>query len=234
MSLKKLPETDEERLNILSAIIDQEELSESQYKVLSILEMQELRVFLISFEGHLFVKNQAIVDKDKAMATYDGLFKNAQMYISHFIQVLFLTVIRSEIKPENLQLYGFENWDKPFKPDLSSEDAILKWGKNLMQGEAERIYRRGTPLYNPAIAKLKVHYELFADAIQSTNIYKKNLDRLLVGMVPIRKKANELIESVWKKVEEKYEKLPYNERIKKYNAYKIRFYQMGEQLNVFS
>ncbi|MDR3218495.1 MAG: hypothetical protein LBU22_05860 [Dysgonamonadaceae bacterium] len=234
MSLKKLPETDEERLNILRAIIDQEELAESQYKVLSILEMQELRVFVTSFEGHLFVKNQAIMDKDKAVALYDDLFKNAQMYISHFIQVLLLTVIRNEIKTETLQLYGFENWDKPYMPDLSSEEAILKWGKSLMQGEAERIYRRGIPLYNPAIAKLKVHYELFEDAIQSTSIYKKNLDRLLVGMVPLRKKANELIENTWTKVEEKYGNLPYNERIIKYNVYKVRFYQRGEQLNVFN
>jgi hypothetical protein len=234
MSSKKLPETDEERIDILRTIIDLEELIESNDKVLSIVELQKLRVFSISFEGAIFVLNQAKMDRKKAEAIHDDLFKNAQMYISHFIRVLLLTVIRSEIKAENLSLYGFEDWENPLMPDLSTEDAILKWGENLMRGEAERVYRGGISLYNPTIAKVKVHYELFQDSIQSLNIYQKNEARLETTVLESREKADDLILNTWMQVEEKFAELAPDAQTTKFKAYKIQFhYHKGEQLNVF-
>jgi len=233
MSAKKLPETDEERIDILRAAAAQEEINESWDKILSILELQELRVFTTTYEGAYFVLNQAITDRTKAKSQYEDLFKNAQLYISHFIQVLFLTVIRNEIRAESLVLYGFPE-NNPVLPDLSTEEAILKWGENLIRGEAERTSRTGIPLYNPAIAKVKVHYELFKDSIQSLAIYEKNLSRLQNNMEELRRKANEFIWDIWTKVEERYSRTSPDEQAVRFKAYKMQFYyRRGEQLNVF-
>jgi len=233
MSIKKLPETDEERIDILRAALEQEELNEAEDKILSIKEVQELRIFLTSFEGANFNLNQTIIDRKNAVNLHADKFKNVQLYISHFIQVLFLTVIRNEIKADNLTLYGFQE-DNPKIPDLSTEEAILNWGEKLMLGETERMYRGGIPLYNPAIAKVKVHYELFKESIYSLSIYKKSIARLENNMEELRKKADDFIMDIWNKVEEQYNRLSPAEQNLRFKAYKIQFaYRKGEQLNVF-
>ena len=233
MSAKKLPETDEERIEILRAAIEQEETNEAWDKILSIMELQELRLFTSSFEGADSNLNQAITDKYKAKNLYEELFKNAQLYISHFIQVLFLTVIRNEIKAENLTMYGFQE-NNPVLPDLSTEEAVLKWGEKLMRGETERTYKGGIPLYNPAIAKVKVHYELFKESIYSLSIYEKNLVRLQNNMENFSAKADEFILNIWTRVEERYNRTSQAEQNLRFKAYKIQFlFQKGEQLNVF-
>jgi hypothetical protein len=233
MLAKKLPETNEERLNVLRAILEQEEINEESDKVLSIVEFQELRLFTNSFEATESIFIQTITDRDKAKILYNDLFKNAQLYISHFIQVLFLTLIRNEIKAENLALYGFQD-NIAVLPDLSTEEAVLQWGENLMRGETERTYRGGIPLYNPAIAKVKVHYELFKECIYSLVIYEKNLLRMQNTIDEKSNKADELILDIWAKVEELCSKYPPDVQASKHKAYKIQFiYRKGDQLNVF-
>ena len=233
MLAKKLPETNEERLSILRAILEQEEINEESDKVLSIVEYHELRLFTNSFEATDSVFNQTLIDRDKAKILYNDLFKNAQLYISHFIQVLFLTVIRNEIKAENLALYGFQD-NIAILPDLSTEEAVLQWGENLMRGETERTYRGGIPLYNPAIAKVKVHYELFKECIYSLVIYEKNLLRMKNSMDEKSYKADEFIMNIWSMVEEQYSKYSLGVQTSKYRAYRIQFnYRKGDQLNVF-
>jgi len=229
---KKLPETDEERINVLRTIAAQEEINESPNKILSVFELGELNAFTKTLEGSLFIFKQAITDINKAKNNYNDLFKNAQMYISHFIQVLLLTVIRNEIKAENLILYGFTE-KNPAIPDLSTEEAIIQWGENLIRGEADRISRSGIPLYNPAIAKVKVHYELFKESIYSLTIYEKSLTRIQNTMNDIRNKADTLINEMWTKTEERYRSAPPEEQTQQYKAYKIQFHRKGEQLNVF-
>lgn len=233
MSAKKLPDTDGERMDILRAALEQEETNVAWDKILSSVELQELHLFTTTFEGTLSMLNQAMIDRDKAKALYDDLFKNAQIYISHFIQVLFLTVIRNEIKAESLTLYGLSE-NNPVLPDLSTEETVLKWGENLMRGESERTYRGGIPLYNPPIAKVKVHYELFKESIYSLAIYEKNLLRMENGINDTRKKADELIGHIWTKVEERYGRTSPEEQALRFKAYKIQYYhRKGEQLNVF-
>jgi hypothetical protein len=235
LSEKKLPETDDERIDILRAALEQEETNKAWDKILSIAELQDLRVLITKYEGDNAVFNQAITDRAKAKSLYDELFKNAQLYVSHFIQVLFLTVIRNEIKPEYLPLYGFqENSPSLPLPRLLTEEAVLTWAEKLMKGETERTYRGGTSLYNPTIAKVKVHYELFKEAIYSLSIYEKNLARLQNNISEIRKSADEFIGSIWTKVEERYSGTSPEEQSLRFKAYKIQYlHRTGTQLNVF-
>ena len=233
MLTKKLPDTDEERLSILKSIIEQEEIIEASDRILSIIEFHDLRTFATTFESTDYMYNQAITDKEKAKTLYDDLLKNAQLYISHFIQVLFLTVIRNEIRAEHFRFYGFKEAN-PVLPNLSTEEDVLKWGDSLMRGESERTYRGGIPLYNPAIAKVKVHYELFKESIYSLSIYEKNLQRLQNKMDDLREKADELIWNTWTKVEDQYGNYSPETQTIMFKAYKIQMlYRKGDQLNVF-
>ena len=233
MLVKKLPVKDQHRIEVLRAIADQEELNVDESSVLSIIELYELRSFLLVFEGADFCYKQAFEDEQRANKSYQELLKRAQLYISHFIQVLCFAVIRGEIKAENLPLYGLGEDDLTV-PDLSSEEAVLEWGSFIIKGEAERISLGGASIYNPNIAKVKVHYDLFKDVLQSLKIYRQNTVRNADGLLEMRKKADQYIWDVWTRVENKYWGLPLEEREQKYKGYKINYHhQKGLQLNVF-
>jgi hypothetical protein len=146
---------------------------------------------------------------------------------------LYLAVIRNEVKAGNLFFYGLDE-NNLTVPDLSTEEAVLDWGERLIKGETERTYRGGIPIYNPAIAKVKVHFDLFKDSLHSVKIYRKNTIRNGGSMIEIRKKADIIIEDTWNRVEDKYRTLPLEKREQIYQNYKINFqYLKGVQLNVF-
>ncbi|MDR2622297.1 MAG: hypothetical protein LBC48_06905 [Dysgonamonadaceae bacterium] len=228
MYFKKLPETDDGKIRTLQAAIDREELNGGQGVILSEGEVEELRLFITSYESARFVFKQAIKDSAKSQTEYSELFKNAHMYVSHFIQVLQLTVIRNEIKPEALTDYGFESGKQPELPDLSTEEAVIYWGEKIIQGEAKRMSRGGYPLYNPAIAKVKVHYELFLDIVHSAKIYKQNVTRMQAVLYEMQKKAENMIRDIWSRVEEKYGNLPLQELSQIYQSYKINYHYQKE------
>jgi uncharacterized protein YajQ (UPF0234 family) len=224
MPAKKFPDTNEERIQVLRAIIEQEELTDPKNSILSMPEQRELYNLLLSFENALFYFKQALKDETKTEKSYLDLFKTAQLYISHFIQVLNLAIIRNEIKQEALQYYGLENEDEFTVPDLSTREAILEWGERLIKGETERISRGGAPIYCPAISKVIVHYDLFKDATQSLEVYRKNTSRNQEIIDEMSKKIDRIIWDIWTKVEFQYWKLPEDERIQKFNNYKIKFH----------
>ena len=232
MPVKKLPETDEMRFKILQKALDQEELRQDQ--ILTIKEFHEIRTFLLSFEGSCFVNKQATDDEKTAEKEHEKLFNNAQLYISHFIQVLQLAAIRNEIKAEALPLYGFDRGKELEMPSLATEEDVLRWGELVIKGETERTCQGGVPMYNPAIAKLRVHYDLFKDSIQSLKIYRQNNNRYQGAILDLRERANEYIWMIWNRVEEKSWNLSDQVKTEIYEAYLIDFqYKKGEQLDVF-
>lgn len=227
----KLPDTDDDRLAALQAAILNNEMKAENY-VLTDGEIIELKVFVKKFEAERAFLHQATEDRTKSIVQYRELLKNAQMYISHFIQVLQLTVIRNEIRVEHLSLYGFEEGKELVLPPLTTEEDILTWGENIIRGEAERLHRGGIPLYNPAIAKVKVHFELFREIVQSLKIFRQNVARIHSKLTEIQQEADNRIENIWNRVEEKTSHLPAAEQREIRKEYKITL-QNGEQLNVF-
>ncbi|MDR2682751.1 MAG: hypothetical protein LBB64_02650 [Dysgonamonadaceae bacterium] len=233
MPAKKLPDTDEERIQAIETIIGQEEI-EGEKRVLSLPEVYDLRNFRPVYEGAYTCAQQSSDDEAVAAKNCLQLFQNAQMYVSHFIQVLYLATVRNEVKAENLAFYGLEFSDDFTVPDLSTEEAVIEWGERLINGEAARTSQGGTAIYNPAITKVKVHYDLFREAIYSLKIYRQNTVRTQERLEDLRDKADDLIWTAWTKVEFTYGALPPNERDHKYRDYGIHFYHnSGEQLNVF-
>ena len=228
MPAKKLPDTDEERIRALETIIDLEE-NAKENNTLSLREIHDLKSFLLAYDRlHTRVK-QALADEMSAEKNCLQLMQNAQLYISHFVQVLYLAVVRSEIKAENLAYYGLEYSDHFTLPDFSTEESVVEWGERLINGETLRTSQGGAPIYNPTITKVKVHYDLFKEAVYSLKIYRQNTNRSRENMENLHDKADSLIWTAWTKVEFAYGALPPVERDKKYGEYGIQFYyQTGE------
>lgn len=234
MPTLRFPYTDSNRIKALQKALDLEEIVSEEEKVLSIAEIHELRTFLVTFEGTSFVLNQSEEDEQKSEVLHQANIDSARMYISHFIQVLQMAAIRNEVKKENLTLYGFEEGKELELPDLSTEEEILKWGDQLIKGETERMYRGGGPIYNPPIAKVKVHYDLFMESAQSLKIYRQNKVRAQENVKNLRNRANAYLRNIWGRVEQKFFDWPLEQRMAKYHSYLMDFYySRGEQLDVF-
>ncbi|MCQ2335676.1 MAG: hypothetical protein MJ010_00620 [Paludibacteraceae bacterium] len=205
MPYRRLPNTDAARLRAM-------QIASRQYESLGInvpfqpKTIHEINALIPQYERAIedfkYQSNTQSIKNKK----YQNIVKTARMYISHFIQVLNLSCIRNEIKPEKKLLYKLlpTNYSVP---DLSTEALILEWGKNIIDGENERIMNGGAPIYNPAIAKVRVNYEIFKDAYQLKKIGQKNTDRALESIKKIRENADSLILELWNQIESNFKDL---------------------------
>ena len=125
--------------------------------------------------------------------------------------MLNLAVIRSEVRIAHKAYYGLEQ-NNHNVPDLSSESALAEWGRKIVDGESKRISQGGTPIYNPTIAKVKVHYDIFMDSYEQQKALQSLTARSLDALSSMRAEADELILDIWNQVEKKYEGVTPNEK----------------------
>lgn len=229
MPYRRLPNTDQARLRALRQAINQCEKFGAQYIAISFKNLNEAKIFLNNFEKTLSQYKQALDSQVSSNKRYQHVVKNARLYISHFIQVFNLAVVRGEIKKEHKDFYKLSR-ENNVVPDLSTEGTLLEWGKNLIEGEAERQKLGGIPMYNPNIAKVKVHYDIFREYKTNQKIFQQNTARYLDVVAGMRQKGDAIIQEIWNEVEAKYADLPPYQRLKKCQDYGlIYYYRRGEK-----
>lgn len=108
---------------------------------------------------------------------------------------------------------------------------MVEWGKRIIEGERKRTSQGGVPIYNPTIAKVKVHYDIFVDSYERQKALQVLTNRSLEGLATMRTRADELILDIWNQVEEKFRNISPNElRLDKCRDYGvIYYYRTGEK-----
>ncbi len=91
----------------------------------TVLELKEVKT---NFENHLRQYEFDMQIESERSADYKAAFEKARLYVSHFIQVLYMNIEREELKEEVLMFYGLEHLERKI-PQLSAEQEILEWGK---------------------------------------------------------------------------------------------------------
>ena len=130
MPYRRLPNTDLSRIKALKTAIEKAAGTDFQDVAISMKTLSRARSVVEKFE-RLSLKYQQTLDTQvKANIAFQSKVKNARMYLSHFIQVLYMSVMRSEIKPEHLDLYGLQDTNFVV-PDLSSNEQLLQWGQRI-------------------------------------------------------------------------------------------------------
>jgi hypothetical protein len=223
MPYRRLPNTDQARIRSLQAAIEQSERTDIQQLAVTAKTKNEAETFLPTFISAHHEYLQSLEKQVAAGKKYQSQVKMARLYLSHFIQVLNFAVIRNEIKPELKRLYGLET-DTSTVPDLSSEQALLNWGERVISGEQERIRMGGVPIYNPTIAKVRVHFDIFKDAGIAQKTFQRSTNRTLENVAVLRTMADGIILELWNQVEDYYKDLPEAERREKCETYGVRYY----------
>lgn len=218
MPYRRLPNTDAARLKALHTAFIMGRENPPFKLAFSQNAFQKVQSFLPSFEKVISESKQAYdsqVDKNKE---YIRTIKKAKLYISHFIQVVNMAIMRGELPSSERSFFKIKENDKK-APALNTEQEVIDWGQNIIDGEEIRKAKGRSPITNPTIAVVKVRYEQFMDAYKFQKTLQKNYHRALDKLAEMRSTADEIILQVWNEVEEHYQNLDDNTKRKKSEGY---------------
>lgn len=183
---------------------------------------QKVFSFLPGYEKTMLYQKTALNKQIERNKEYHGLMKKAKLYISHFIQVVNMAIQRGELSQSILAHYRLNNYFKKLPP-LNSEEDIIKWGGNIMEGETERIRNGMSPVTNPTIAVVKVRYEKFMEAYTNQKNLQIANTRALKELADLRPIADSIILQIWNEVEESFKDLPDELRREKASEYGLAY-----------
>lgn len=230
MPYRRLPNTDQARVRALRDAIRQAGHQSYNELVISFKLQRDAENFLSLFEKQLTLYKHSLTSQVNANKQYLQVIHNARMYISHFIQVFNLAVIRGDIKKEHKLLYHLQT-DSHNVPDLSTEAAIMQWGQNIIDGEIERTRNGGSPIYNPTIAKVQVHYEVFKEYKSTQKLYQATTNRNWEELAKLREKGDAILLEIWNQVENFYKnETPYHKLMKCQSYGLIYYYRKNEEV----
>ena len=226
MPYRRLPNTNQARLRSLRKAVSMGDTFDLAfpYKML-----EDAKSFLVRYEQALFQYKQCSEKQSSTNKKHQNTIKLARLYISHFIQVLHMCIVRNEIKPVNKPLYGLDE-NSSTVPDLNSEENLLEWGKKIIEGERQRTMKGGVPIYNPAIAKVRVHYDVFVESYNDQKVLQNNTARTIENISQLNEAVDVLILEIWDQVEAYFSELPQPDRLNKCQEYGIvYYYRRGEE-----
>ncbi len=229
MPYRRLPNTDLARIRALKTAVQKSSGEEFRQLLIDNKTLSEAETLLLLFERKCKQYRQYYEIQVKAGKQLQLKAKNARIYLSHFIQVLYMCVIRSEIKSEQLALYGLENHNL-IVPELTSNELLLIWGKKVLQGEELRTAKGGVPIFNPSLAKVKVIFSIFEEEYAKQTVRHQNTLRALKEVEALREDVDRVICNIWNQVEKYNEKNTLEDRLRKNREYGIiYYYRKGEK-----
>jgi hypothetical protein len=229
MPYRRLPNTDAARLKALQTAYDMGREYPPFKLAFSQNAFQKVQSFVPSFEKVISESKQAYdnqVDKNKE---YLRTIKKAKLYISHFIQVVNMAIMRGELPVSERNFFKLDEDDKK-APVLNTEQEVIEWGQKIIDGEEIRKAKGRGPITNPTIAVVRVRYEQFMDAYKFQKTLQKNYHRALEKLAEIRSTADEIILQVWNEVEDHYRDLSDEDKRKKSEEYGLTYvFRRNEQ-----
>ena len=233
MPYRRLPNTDNSRLKALTS-------AKNKGKSLTPMDLafkqgtfQRVRSFLPKWEKAITEHKVTYDIQIKNNKEYLKKLKKVKLYISHFIQVINMAIIRGELQTSIRACYGIEE-DNSRLPSLSTELDVIDLGKSLIEGAMKRKMRGKTPITNPTIALVKVHYDNFIEAYKFQKMLQKNHTRALNNLAELRAEADDIILNVWNEVEDAYNELPEDLKREKAQEYGLAYVYRKNELGRIS
>lgn len=223
MPYRRLPKSEAARLKALRTLLDNNEIYIARNRFIDWKTLNEAQVLydrLLTATEQLRLSRLALKRYNARMTR---LHHNAWMYVSHFIQVLLMTVERGEIKCSLLELYGLSQ-EATAVPDISTAGKLLEWGRKIVEGEKLRLKRGGRPIYNPSLGMLNTHYDIFVEAVGQQQSLQERCQKDSADVQALRPRVDEVILDLWNQVEKHYENEPPETRFKACRKFGIVYY----------
>lgn len=222
MPYRRLPNTDSARLRALKVAYKMGFGTHPNDLAFSQKTYTKLGLFINTFEQACLEYQQAYQQQSENSEEYKLLSRKARLYVSHFLQVFNMAILRGELQP-SMRTYFDIDVNSSKLPTLSSDQDLIEWGKRTIEGENRRKNDAHTPIMNPTIALVQVHYDKFVEAYNRQRVFQKNSERALKNLNELRDTADEIIRDVWNEVEATYASLPDRERRLKAQKYGVQY-----------
>ena len=206
MPYRRLPNTDQARLRALKSALDKGQVNYPYDLAYSQQLYHDIQGMLPQFEQAVSQYNFSKERQAKYGKLLADQFKEARIYVSHFIQVLNFCIIRNEIKPEVRESFGLDVEDKAV-PDLGTEQQLIHWGEKVIRGEEKRMMAGGSRIYNPSIAMVKIKFEKFLEYYNNHKNLQNTTQKMHEKVANMRDRIDNLIVNIWNGIEENYDNL---------------------------
>lgn len=233
MPYRRLPNTDSSRLKALKSALQKGKELTPMDLAFKQSTFQRMRSFLPKWEKVITEHKNTYDIQIKNNKEYLKKIKKARLYISHFIQVVNMAIIRGELQKTARPFYGIEE-DNSKLPLLNSESDIIDWGRKLIDGAIKRRMNGHSPITNPTIAVVRVHYDNFMEAYKFQKMLQKNHTRALNNLADLRDEADDIILNVWNEVEESYSELPEDLKREKAQEYGLVYVYRKNEIGPIS
>lgn len=230
MPYRRLPKTDQARIRALRAAVENSVQNGIFTNVLSHNTYHRAKSFLEKFEREIMLYKRCVQEQSskRGNVSYEEALKKARMYVSHFIQVLSMAIMRGEIARSKRPYYGLpENEDTI--PNLFSESAVLEWGLKIIEGERRRQGEGGVPIYNPTMGRVSVVFELFKEMYDRQQMLQERTNESLRNISDMRFEGDEIIFEAWGEIEKAFASLQGVARIKKCASYGVIYYERPDR-----
>lgn len=223
MPYRRFPKTDAARLRALKTLLDNNEIYVVRNRF---IDWQTLNRAQPAYDRLLTASEQyrmTLAAQTRNRHKMERSMQMAQMYVSHFIKVLLMSVERGEIKKQHLPLYGFKE-ESPGLPLLNTVSAIKEWGQNIIEGEKARLKKGGRPIYNPSIGMVSTHFDIFVTASTQQFELQERTKKANAEVARLRPEVDAILQDLWNQIEKHYENEPPEVRFLKCRELGIIYY----------
>ena len=232
MPYRRLPKTDSARLKALKVVLDNNDVYTAgnriiEWKTLNKAQPAYDKLFDACQQYNISMKNQI-----KKSTKNTQLQRNAELYLSHFVQVLYMAIERGEIKDSYLELYGLTPGIY-ILPNFKTCEGLVENGPKIIEGEKMRIKKGGMPIYNPTIAKVAVHWDIFNEAYRNRKSLQKRTALALERVSALRGDVDSIILDIWNQVEKAFADLPPERRFEECRKYGVVYYYRRNEPHIY-
>jgi hypothetical protein len=227
MPYRRLPNTDTARIKAMRIALEKGREVPPHKLAFSSKTLVRLQKNLTQFEINIKMYRQSMSSQNR---DYNDILKKARIYLTHFIRVMNMAVMRGDLPLETRVYYGLEI-NESTVPSLNTENELLSWGRRIIDGEEFRIRKCGNPINNPTIAVVKVRFEKYLEALNHhSTLVKKTYDYSDKNNF-LRKEADEIILQLWNEIETTHSGLPEDIRKNMNEEYGIIYFYRKSEIN---
>ena len=230
MPYRRLPKTAQARIRALKSAVDSSVQNGIFTNVLSHNTYHRAKDFLQRFSAEVDIYKRCVQEQSskRGNADYEAALKKARMYVSHFIQVLSMCIIRGEVARSKRPYYGLPE-DEDTVPNLFSEASVLEWGEKIMKGEQRRQGEGGIPIYNPTMGRVSVVFEMFREKYERQVALQQRTAEALRNIADMRFEADEIIFEAWEEIVKAFSSFSGDARIKHCAMYGVIYYDRPDR-----
>jgi hypothetical protein len=232
MPYRRLPNTDAARIRSLQAALKKGRQVSPTKLAYDYTLFHHLELITPKFETAVKATDAKLKEQAKIGELYKEAKRKAKLYVSHFIQVINMSVLREEMPEKIKSLYKLPP-DEMKVPDINKDEDLILWAKNIAEGEAKRTQKGETPIFNPKMAIVKIHVEKFQQIMNKYRAAQDNYNKTQSEVQQLRPEVDELILIIWNQVDQFYNKVDdFEQKLKKLYDYGLIFFERKKNENL--